>query len=290
MSTRSQPEVRYHKIGDKVVQDGSATLNWSTSNAKMISIQPLGSVASAGDDTVQATPGRRSTGPVDRNITYTLSVTNACGGTATRTATLHVVGSIDPAPPVTQESIFYPTACPERHHSKVGLVPSEEKALQRAAASFRNNQKYDQQGRLTMVGHADIRRSRKYNLALSKRRAMLVRSLLVSQGIAANELEAQVEGRTKQLAEKQVQMLQSEDSQHPQKWMTKRERATWHAYKRRVDIILEPKGQQSVDLYPNDAPAARIVWERRMPSLRVVEAASKMPPGGELAQMHSQGN
>jgi hypothetical protein len=28
----SEPEVRYHKIGDRVVEDGSTTLNWSTSN------------------------------------------------------------------------------------------------------------------------------------------------------------------------------------------------------------------------------------------------------------------
>jgi outer membrane protein OmpA-like peptidoglycan-associated protein len=115
-----------------------------------------------------------------------------------------------------------------------------------------------------IVGHADVRGSEKYNLALSERRAMLVKSLLVSQGIDADELDTQAKGKTKQLVEKQVQMLQSEDPQHPQKWMAKRERATWLAYNRRVDIILEPKGEESTDLYPNDAPAARIVWEIRI--------------------------
>jgi hypothetical protein len=286
----SQPEVRYHKIGDKVVEDGSSTLSWSSSNANAVVIQPLGSVASTGNETIQATPGRTTTGPVDQDITYTLNVTNACGATATRTATLHVVGSIDPAPPVTLASIFYPTAYPERHHPKVGLVASEEKALQKAAESFKDNQQYDRQGRLMIVGHTDIRGSEKYNLALSERRAMLVKSLLVSQGIASDKLGTQAEGKDKQLNESQVRKLQSEDPQAPQKWMSKREKATWLAYNRRVDIILEPKGLESAALYPNDAPAAHIVWERRVPSLKAVVAASKTPPGAELAQTHSQGN
>lgn len=286
----SQPEVRYHKIGDKVVEDGSTTLNWSAPNGSKVTIEPLGAVASSGNRMIQATPSSTGSGPVDQDITYTLNVTNACGGTATRTATLHVVGSIDPAPSVTLASLFYPTAYPERRHPKVGLVSSEEKALRQAAATFKNNEQYDQQNRLLIVGHADVRGSRKYNLALSDRRAMLVKSLLLSQGIPADKLQTQAEGKDKQLAEREVEKLQSQDPQHPQKWMTKQERATWLAYNRRVDIVLEPKGQESADLYPNDAPAARIVWERRIPSLKAVEAAAKIPAGGELAQMHGRGN
>ena len=122
----SQPEVRYHKIGDKVVEQDSATLNWSTSNANRVTIQPLGSVATSGSQSIEAMPNRTSTGPINQDVTYTLNVANACGGTATRTATLHIVGSIDPAPPVTLASLFYPTSYPERRHPKVGLVSSEE--------------------------------------------------------------------------------------------------------------------------------------------------------------------
>lgn len=282
----SQPEVRYHKIGDKVVEGGSATLNWSTSNANSVTIQPLGSVAASGNETIKATPGRNDIGPVDRDITYTLNVTNACGGTATQTATLHVIGSIDPAPSVTLASLFYPTAYPERRHPKVGLVSSEEMALKKAAATFKNNEQYDQQNKLLIVGHADVRGSIKYNLALSERRAKLVESLLLSQGIPNDELETQAEGKDKQLPMEQVEKLQSQDPQAPQKWMTKRERATWLAYNRRVDIVLEPKGQESADLYPNDAPAARIIWQRPIPRLKAVEAASRMAHGGELALIH----
>ena len=42
---------------------------------------------------------------------------------------------------------------------------------------------------------------------------------------------------------------------------------------RRVDIVLEPAGQQSVETYPDDAPDARILWARKEPSLKRVEAA-----------------
>ncbi|MFY9852523.1 MAG: OmpA family protein [Terracidiphilus sp.] len=286
----SQPEVRYHKVGDKVVEDGSTTLNWSAPSGSKVMIEPLGNVASTGSEAIQATPARSSAGPVDQDITYTLNVTNACGGTATRTAVLHVVGSIDPAPQVTLASLFYPTAYPERQHPKVGLVSSEERALQQAAKTFKNNEQYEEQDRLLIVGHADVRGSKRYNMALSDRRAALVKNLLLSQGISPDKVETQAEGKDKQLSRMEVAKLQSEDPQHPQKWMTKREKATWLAYNRRVDIIFEPKGQESADLFPNDAPSARIVWERRIPSLKAVEAAAKMPQGGELAQMHGQAN
>ena len=167
----SQPEVRYHKIGDKVVEQDSSTLNWSASNANQVTIQPLGSVATSGSRNVEATPDRTGDGPIDRDMTYKLSATNACGGTATRTATLHVVGSIDPAPPVTLASLFYPTAYPNRRHPNVGLVSSQKTTLAKAGATFKNNEQYDGKNKLMVVGHADIRGPKKYNEALSERRA-----------------------------------------------------------------------------------------------------------------------
>ena len=126
--TLSQPEVRYHKVGDKVVEDDSATLNWSTSNANNATIQNLGNVASSGSEIVKATPSQTSIGPINQDVTYTLNVSNACGGTATRTASLRIVGSIDPAPAVTLASLFYPTNYPDRHHpqSRFGSKPGKD--------------------------------------------------------------------------------------------------------------------------------------------------------------------
>ncbi len=281
----SQPEVRYHKVGDKVVEQDSETLNWSTSDGSKVTIQPLGEVATSGSESIEATPNQSSVGPVNQDVTYTLHVANACGGTATRTAMLHIVGSIDPPPPVVLASVFYPTKYPERRHSRVGLVASEEQALEKAATTFKNNEQYDRQSRLLVVGHADVRGPEKYNLALSERRAELVKDYLISQGIATDKIQTRAEGKDQELTEQNVKELQSQDKQTPQKWMMNQKKVTWLAYNRRVDIVLQPIGQRSMEVYPNDSPEARILWERPEPSLKAVESASRMSRGSETAQV-----
>jgi hypothetical protein len=272
----SQPEVRYHKIGDKVVEQDSTTLNWLTSNADTVTIQPLGNVSPAGDQSIEARPEQTSIGPINQDVTYRLTAANACGGTVTRTATLHIAGSIDPAPPVTLASVFYPSNYPQQRHPQVGLVSSQKQILTEAATTFKNNEQYDQQNKLVVVGHADVRGPEKYNLALSEMRAKLVKDYLVSQGISADKIEIRREGKDHQLDEQQVESLQSQDSQKPQKWMNRRKKATWLAYNRRVDIVLEPAGQESTEAYPNDAPDARILWQRQAPSLKTFETADRV--------------
>jgi len=284
----NQPDVRYQQIGDKVVRQDSATLNWSTSNASAVTIQPFGSVAASGSKSIAAAPDRTNAGLSSREVTYTLHATNACGGTTTRTATLHIVGTIEPPPPVTLASLFYPTNYPDRRHPKVGLVSSEKQVLEKAAATFKNHEQYDQQqNKLMVVGHADRRGPDKYNQALGERRAELVKNFLIADGIAADKIEIRSEGKNQPLDEKAVETLQTKDAQHPQKWMTSREQATLLAYNRRVDIILEPTGQKSTEAFPNDAPDARTLWQRPEPSLKAVESASKMPSGSEQTQVSS---
>ena len=290
MLTLSTPEITYHKIGDKVVEQGSATLNWSTSNGNRVTIQPLGSVNSTGSQTIEATPGQTSSGPINQDVTYTLNVANACGGTATRTAMLHIVGSIDPAPPVTLASIFYPTNYPGRRHPKVGLVPSQRKALAEAAATFEKHEQYAPPNELMVVGHADVRGPEKYNLALSQRRAELVKDYLVSQGIPADNIKIRADGKDHELDEQQVQKLQGRDPQPVPNWMTKQQKATWLAYNRRVDIIREPAGQESTEAFPNDAPDARVLWQRPEPNLKALESASQTNPSSEQAQVINHGN
>jgi hypothetical protein len=286
----SQPQVRYHKIGDKVVEQDSATLHWSAGNANQVTIQPLGSVATSGSSHIEATPDRTGTGPIDRNVNYTMNASNACGGTVSRTATLHIVGSIDPAPPVTLASLFYPTGYPVRRHPNVGLVSSQKKTLDRAAATFKTNEQYDQENRLMVVGHADTRGPEKYNQALSERRAEAAKKYLISQGIPAEKIETRAEGKDSQLTEQQVMNLQSKDPKPQPQWMKDKKKATWLAYNRRVDVILEPKGQESTQAYPNDAPDARVLWQRPVPGLKAVETASQASSGNENAQLDHSGN
>lgn len=281
----SQPEVRYHKVGDKVVEQDSSTLQWSASNATSASVDPFGSVGMSGSRTVTAEPTQTGTGPINENVTYTFTATNACGGTATRTATLHVVGSIDPPPPVNLASMFYPTAFPTRRHPNTGLVASEKQTLTDLANHFLNYQQYDQKARLLVVGHADVRGSEAYNRALSNRRTQLIRDFLISKGVPVDRIQTRAVGKDQQLSEVQVKTLQSQDPEKPEKWETRQRRVTWLAYNRRADIILEPEGQQSTEDYPNDAADTRILWERHRPSLKTVELASKTPAAPQQANV-----
>jgi hypothetical protein len=271
----SQPEIRYHKIGDKVVEQDSTTLNWSASNANSAQVEPFDTHAMSGSRTVTADPKQTSTGPVNENVTYTITAANACGGTTTKTATLHIVGSIDPPPAATLASLFFPTAYPTKHHPRMGLVAAEKTTLDTIAAQFKNYGLYEHNASLVVVGYADVRGSGKYNYALSERRATLVRDYLVSRGIPADEIKIRAEGKDKQLDREKVDVLLAKTSSKPSKWMVKHEKTTWLAYNRRADLVLEPTGQQSAKVYPADAPDARLVWQRREPSLKKVEMDSK---------------
>jgi hypothetical protein len=271
--TLNPTEVTYHKIGDKVKEQGSATLNWTTSNASTISLDPFGTVAASGNQTVQANPKQTTEGPIHESVTYTLKASNACGGTATQTATLHITGSIDPMPVVTLSSVFYPTDYPDRTHPETGLLASQQQTLAQLAASFKKYLDYDDTAHLVVVGHADVRGSGPYNEALSERRANRVKDYLVSQGIAADKIETRAEGKERQLERREVEQLEAENTVKEEKWMMHRANDTWLAYNRRVDIILEPTGKESTKAYPNGAADARILWQKAKPSLKKVEAA-----------------
>jgi hypothetical protein len=286
----SQPEIHFHKVGDKVVEQDSATLNWSTSNASSTTISPLGSEAPSGIQTVSANVSQDTTGPINQDQTYTLTTSNACGGTTVKSATLHVVGSIDPPPPVTLASMFYPTAYPTKKHPNDGLVASEKKQLSDIAAHFKDYQPYDHKSTLLIVAHADIRGSKSYNQALSARRAMLVKDFLVSQGVPDDKIEVRAEGKDKQLDQQKVAALQSQDPEKPEKWETKHMKTTWLAYNRRADIILEPRAIQSPENYPNDVADARILWQRSEPSLKKVKMAENTTSAAQPLSASASGN
>jgi len=287
--TVSQAQVRYHKIGDKVVEQDSAVLHWSANNANSVRVEPFGSDAMTGSQTITATPEETATGPINEEKTYTLTATNACGQTTTKTATLHIVGSIDPPPATTLASLFYPTAYPTRHHPKVGLVNSEQLTLSNAATQFKTYSIYDENATLSVVGHADVRGSEKYNKALSERRAELVRAFLIGQGIPADKIKARAEGKDQQINMQTVKTLESKGQAKPVKWMAAHPKATWLAYNRRTDIVLEPAGTTSTKIYPVQSADARILWQRPEPSLKKVERASKESSSVQQANLGSAG-
>ncbi|HKV29133.1 MAG TPA: OmpA family protein [Candidatus Acidoferrales bacterium] len=293
--TLNPTDVKYHKIGDKVKEDGTSTLTWTSSNASKVTIDPVGDVATSGNQTITATPKQQNVGPIDENQPYKLTATNVCGGTTTQTASLHITGSIDPMPVVTLESVFYPTAYPVKEHPDLGLLGSQQQSLDQVAATFKKYLDYDDTAKLTVVGHADVRGSAPYNEALSQRRADRVKDYLVSQGISADKVETRAEGKERQLDRSEVDQLQTQNPAKPEKWMMRQVKNTWLAYNRRVDIILQPTGQESTKFYPDGASDAKILWQLPRPSLTNVRKAegpnqppAQQPPSQPQPQQEQQ--
>src|SRR5215475_4284106 len=169
----SPSQVQYKRIGDKVLEEGSASLNWTSSNASAVSIDPVGTVAASGTQAIQAKPQKTDVGPVDETVTYTMSAKNECGGSTTQTATLHIVGSILP-PELLMRSVYFQTDVPVVN-STSGLLQSEQDELRSIAASFNRYVAMDPNAKLMLSGHADERGTSEYNRALSERRTDLVK-------------------------------------------------------------------------------------------------------------------
>lgn len=95
--TATPADVSFRKVGDKVVEQGSANLMWNVSNADSVSIEPLGAVTGpTGSHELTLVPEQIALGPVDENRTYTIKATNICGGSDTQTAMVHLTGAIEP--------------------------------------------------------------------------------------------------------------------------------------------------------------------------------------------------
>jgi hypothetical protein len=265
------PEVRYRRIGDKVIEQGSSTLTWSTSNASTVAIDPIGSVSPSGTQTVQANPKQTTNGPVDETTTYTLNASNVCGGTATQTAGLHITGSIEPIPEVTLASIFYPTDYPDRRHAEAGLLKSQQDALTTAATGFKKYLEYDPDAKLAIAAHADVRGSKRYNQELSERRVARIKEFLVTQGVTADKVQTAAYGKEQQLDRKEVKQLEEDNPNKAPAKPRRNPTGNYYAYNRRADIVLQPSGKKSTMFYPNNAPDVKVLWQIPKPSLKVVE-------------------
>jgi hypothetical protein len=259
----SPAELRYRRIGDKVIEQGSTNLNWQATNANAIMLDPFGSVAADGTRTITATPKQDTNGPVNEVQTYTLVASNECGGSSTQTASVRVTGSIEPIPEIPLVSVFFPTGYPDAGHPKVGLVRSQQQGLDRIAAGFKKYLEYDPDARLTIAGNADERDSNARNKPLSERRAHLVKEYLASLGIPENKIETVANGNAKQLDAAKVKMLHEANPNKPAKPGSFQD-LVW-AYNRRVDIVLQPKDVLSAQYFPGNAPEADFLTDSNWP-------------------------
>jgi outer membrane protein OmpA-like peptidoglycan-associated protein len=284
----SPAEVRYHKIGDKVDQQGSAAVTWSAGNASTVSVDPFGSAETSGNRTVTVAPTKTALGPIDETVTYTLRASNACGGAETRTAALHIVGSIDAVQPTVSEttletkltfnSIYFPSNLPTKVNPEGGLVPSQEKRLDDLATDFKQYLEFRPEAHLILEAHADQRGAPAFNKALSQRRADRVKSYLIDHGVPVANLETQAFGKEKNLTDKEVLQL---TEQNPNISSEDRQRvahalvAFRMANNRRVDIRLSTTGQTSLRFFPYNSEDLNVLLGEQKPSAK--QAVKKAP-------------
>jgi hypothetical protein len=267
----SPTEVKYRRIGDKIIEQESTTLNWSSSNSDAASLNPGGSVEASGSKSITLSPTQSGTGPVDEEFKYTLNATNACGGSETKTVVVHMKGSVEPIPPVLLHSVFFPTAYPTKEDPTLGLVRSQQELLTTLSTGFKQYLEYDPDAKLSLGGYTDERGADKYNDALSELRVQRVKDFLVSQGIAAEKIDTSAYGKQKPLDKAMVSDLQTRNPNQPPEKLVRDSRATWLAYNRRVDVVLMPTNAESERFYPNQAGDSEILWQKQKPARSSVE-------------------
>jgi outer membrane protein OmpA-like peptidoglycan-associated protein len=272
-------EVHYKKVGEKVVVNDGTALNWTASNASTVSIDSLGTVSPTGSHTLQITPKKTDPGAVDETVTYTLNASNGCGGTATKTATLHIVGSIVQPEIKLARSVFFPTDRPRSLKTEDALLDSEKDTLKSIATAFIQYVADEPDAHLVLSGHADKRGPQTYNQPLSERRAALAKKFLVEQGVPEDKIDTQAFGKEQNLDADQVkQQVEQDASLSPedrQKALAKIQTIVL-AYNRRVDITSKPTGQESAREYPFKAEDfARLVDRNGPMKTGGVELAAK---------------
>ncbi|HVI08861.1 MAG TPA: OmpA family protein [Candidatus Binatia bacterium] len=246
-------EVHYRRIGDKVVQNDNSALSWSASNASTVSIDQLGTVSASGNRSLEIAPKKTTPGSVDETVRYTLTASNPCGASETRTAELHIVGTIEQPELTLSRSVYFPTNRPHSLKTDDALLASERDALKALAESFKAFLTAEPNAHLVLGGHADRRGPVSYNQALSERRADLAKRFLVEQGVPEANLETQAYGKEQNLSEEQVKDLIQRNpnltEEERQKALTRIQTLVL-ANNRRVDIKLSSTGRESDRFYP----------------------------------------
>jgi outer membrane protein OmpA-like peptidoglycan-associated protein len=188
-SSASPMEIRYRRIGDKVIEQESTTLSWSSTNSDAASLDSIGAVTTSGSKSVALSPTQTGNGGLDEQIKYTLTATNVCGSSAVTTVAVHLTGSVEPVPGVLLQSVFFPTDYPTKQNPSLGLLRSQQEALTTLATGFKRYLEYDSEAKLSLGTHADERGAEKHNQDLSQLRAERFKDSLVSKGISADKID-----------------------------------------------------------------------------------------------------
>jgi flagellar motor protein MotB len=260
----SPAEVRYRRIGDRVIEQGTSNVAWTTSNASTVTIAPLGDVGTNDSRSIKAEPRQQTDGSVNEVQTYTLTAKNVCGGSNTQTASVRIVGSIEPIPEVPLASVFFPTGYPDQQHPDQGLVESQQQVLARTAAGFKAYLEYDPGARISVLANTDERDSNARNGPLSQRRADRVKKYLVSMGVPEDKIDTVAQGKDHQLDAATVKTLHEQNPSKPPKSLGTFQELIW-AYNRRADLVLLPNGAQSSQYFPGTVAESRLLFNSEWP-------------------------
>ncbi len=273
----SPAEAHYRRVGDKVVEQPTATLEWSTSNASTVSLDPLGPVDPSGSRTVDVVPVQTTPGPVDETVTYSLKASNCSGAAAeVHTASVHLMGVIESSAEVKAlegrlalHSVFFPTNLPRTENPDGGLVASQEGTLTTLATDFKRYLELKPDAHITLTGHADARGSKEFNMALSDRRVARTKGFLVEQGVPEASIETRGLGAEQELTAAQVKEMVE---QNPDLSDADREKVLHKlnvivlAQNRRVDVTLSTTGEQSVRQFPFNAADSVTLLDEKAPA------------------------
>jgi hypothetical protein len=209
---------------------------------------------------------------VDETITYTLRSSNACGGSDTKTASVHIVGSIEAAHAAVSEatlvekltlnSIYFPYNVPSKSDPQGGLVPSQEKRALDVANSFKQYLQYQSGAHLVLEAHCDHRGTSEYNKLLAGRRADRVKNYLVENGVPAADIETIAIGKENNLTNQEVLDLLSQNPNITPEEQTRvrRNLAVFRmANNRRVDVRLSTTGQTSHRYFPYNSDDLKVL-------------------------------
>ena len=178
-----------------ITPGGSATLTWKTTDATNVSIEGLGTVATAGTQTVTPT----------QTTSYHL-IAQGDGGTADATATVTVTSAPPPPAQIQEtgidENAFESAVKPVFFDYDSYDVRPDAQSTISSDANFLN-----QHPNLKVVigGYCDQRGSTEYNLALGENRANAAKQALVSAGVSPDRLRTVSYGKEKQFCTDQTE-------------------------------------------------------------------------------------
>jgi OmpA family len=267
----SPTTMNYLKVGNDVLIQDSGDVKWTTSNADAMSLSGA-PVPASGEQSIKAEPEAK-TGPVNETKTYTLTATNVCGGSETKTVQVATKGLI--APDVL--SVFFPTAYPDKKNPDIGLLKCQQQRLMNLVNIFPVYAERVPDAKIVIHGYTDHRGNEKYNKELSERRVAITKNFLVAHGIPADKIVIDAMGETGLLDEATVQKLDAENPSKTAESAKLKPEAIHMAYNRRVDVELQPANLESARVYPYESPAANVLVEVKRPKVKALEQQPQGP-------------